>query len=46
MRLLVFLVSALILAFEIVLMRSFSITQWHHFAAMIISVALLGWDSA
>src|SRR2546422_659675 len=38
----VFLLSAAILAYEVVLMRMFSIAQWHHFAAMIISVALLG----
>ncbi len=38
----VFTLSAGILAYEVVLMRMFSIALWHHFAAMIISVALLG----
>jgi len=38
----VFLVSAAVLAYQIVLMRMFSIAQWHHFASMIISIALLG----
>ena len=35
-------VSGAALAYEIVLMRLFSIVQWHHYAAMIISLALLG----
>ena len=35
-------VSAAALGYEIVLMRLFSIVQWHHYAAMIISLALLG----
>jgi hypothetical protein len=38
----VFVLSAGILAYEVVLMRMFSVALWHHFAAMIISVALLG----
>lgn len=38
----VFCLSAAILAYEVVLMRMFSIAQWHHFAGMIISIALLG----
>jgi hypothetical protein len=42
MKLTLFLVSAAIVAAQIVLMRAFSIAQWHHFAAMIISIALLG----
>ena len=37
------LISASALAYEILLMRLLSITQWHHFAYMIISVALLGY---
>ena len=37
------LVSAGSLAYEILLMRLFSIIQWHHFAYMIISLALLGY---
>jgi spermidine synthase len=35
--------SAGTLAYEVLLMRLFSIIQWHHFAYMIISVALLGY---
>jgi SAM-dependent methyltransferase len=37
------LVSATALGYEILLMRLFSIIQWHHFAYMIISLALLGY---
>jgi len=37
------LVSATALAYEVLLMRLFSIIQWHHFAYMIISLALLGY---
>lgn len=36
------LLSASSLAYEVLLMRLFSIIQWHHFAYMIISMALLG----
>lgn len=39
----IFLLSACSLAYEILLMRLFSIIQWHHFAYMIISLALLGY---
>jgi len=39
----VLLISAVTLAYEILLMRLFSIIQWHHFAYMIISLALLGY---
>ncbi|HET8726896.1 MAG TPA: SAM-dependent methyltransferase [Alphaproteobacteria bacterium] len=35
-------VSVAMLAYEVLLMRLFSIVQWHHFAYMIISIALLG----
>jgi len=34
-------ISASALAYEVLLMRLFSIIQWHHFAYMIISLALL-----
>ena len=37
------LVSACALSYEILLTRLFSIIQWHHFAYMIISLALLGY---
>ena len=40
------LVSAAALAYEILLMRLFSIVLWHHFAYMIISLALLGYGAA
>ena len=39
-------VSAAALAFEILLMRLFSIVLWHHFAYMIISLALLGYGAS
>ncbi len=39
-------VSAAALAYEILLTRLFSIVQWHHFAYMAISVALLGYGAA
>jgi hypothetical protein len=35
--------SASALSYEILLMRLFSIIQWHHFAYMIIALALLGY---
>ncbi|MGF6917028.1 spermidine synthase [Paraburkholderia sp. 40] len=40
------LLSAAVLGYEILLMRLFSIIQWHHFAYMMISVALLGYGAA
>jgi spermidine synthase len=40
------LVSAAALAYEILLMRLFSIIQWHHFAYMMISLALLGFGAS
>jgi len=39
-------ISAAALAFEILLMRLFSIVLWHHFAYMIISLALLGYGAS
>ena len=36
-------ISASSLAYEVLLIRLFSIIQWHHFAYMIISLALLGY---
>jgi len=38
-----FLVSAAAIGYELLLMRMLSIVQWHHFAWMIISLALLGY---
>jgi hypothetical protein len=40
------LLSIAIIAFQLVLMQILSITQWHHFAYMVISVALLGFGAA
>jgi len=40
------LTSAAALAFEVLLIRVFSITQWHHFAHMVISLALLGYGAS
>ena len=42
----VFLVSASAIAYEILLMRVLSIVHWHHFAWMIISLALLGYGAS
>ncbi len=42
----VFLLSASALAYEILLMRLFSIIQWHHFAYMVIGLALLGYGAS
>jgi hypothetical protein len=39
-------VSAAAIAYELLLMRTLSIVQWHHFAYMIISVALLGYGAS
>ena len=39
-------ISAATLSYEILLMRLFAIVQWHHFAYMIISVALLGFGAS
>lgn len=45
-RMAIALASANALAYEILLMRLFSITQWHHFAYMVISLALLGYGAS
>ena len=37
------LLSSSALAYEILLIRLFSINQWHHFAYMVIALALLGY---
>jgi len=39
----VFLLSGSALAYEVLLMRLFSIIHWHHFAYMVIGLALLGY---
>ena len=40
------LISAAILAYEVLLARLFSIIQWYHFAYMVISIALLGYGGS
>ena len=40
------LLSGAAISYEILLMRLFSIVQWHHFAYMIISLALLGYGAS
>ena len=40
------LLSATALSYEILLIRLFSIIQWHHFAYMIISLSLLGYGAS
>ena len=40
------LLSASALGYEVLLLRLLSIIQWHHFAYMMISVALLGYGAA
>ena len=39
-------ISAAILAYEVLLIRLFAIIQWHHFAYMAISIALLGFGAS
>ncbi len=46
LRLSIALISAGALAYELLLMRWFSMIQWHHFAFMIISLALLGFGAS
>ncbi|MCU0596645.1 MAG: SAM-dependent methyltransferase [Desulfobacterota bacterium] len=43
---LLFFTSASVLAYEILLMRLLSISFWHHFSYMVISLALLGFGAA
>ena len=40
------LLSAAVLAYEVLLMRLFAVVHWHHFAFMMISVALLGYGAS
>ena len=40
------LLSAAVLAYEVLLARLFSIIQWYHFAYMVISIALLGYGAS
>jgi len=40
------LLSASVLSYQVILVRTFSIGQWHHFAYMVISIALLGFGAS
>ncbi|MEJ2201339.1 MAG: hypothetical protein P8X63_10060, partial [Desulfuromonadaceae bacterium] len=40
------LLSVSLIAVQLALMQSFSISQWHHFAYMVIAIALLGFGAA
>lgn len=40
------LVSTSVLSYQVILVRAFSIGQWHHFAYMVISIALLGFGAS
>ena len=42
----IFMLSAAALAYEVLLVRMFSIIHWHHFAFMVISIALLGYGAS
>lgn len=46
LRLSIALISAAAIGYEILLMRLISIIQWHHFAYMVISLALLGYGAS
>lgn len=46
LRLAISFISAAVIGYEILLTRLFSIIQWHHFAYMIISLALLGFGAS
>jgi hypothetical protein len=45
-RLAVFAVSFTTLAFEVILVRLFSFSQWHHLSFMVISIALFGFAAS
>ncbi len=40
------LTSIAVIAFQLVMMQQFAVTQWHHFAQFVIAVALLGFGAA
>ena len=42
----VFLVSAALIAYEILLFKTFAIRYWHHFAYLIVSIALIGFGAS
>ena len=45
-RLAIALISAAVIAYEVLLMALFSLIQWHHFAYLVVSVALLGFGAS
>ncbi len=45
-RFVVFVISAALIAYEILLFKLFAITYWHHFASLIVSLALLGFGAS
>jgi len=45
-RLAIALISAAVLGYEVLLMALFSLTQWYHFANMVVSIALLGFGAS
>ena len=45
-RISIALISAAVLGYEILLMALFSLIQWHHFAYMVVSIALLGFGAS
>jgi len=45
-RISIALISAAVLGYEILLMALFSLIQWHHFAYLVVSVALLGFGAS
>jgi spermidine synthase len=42
----VFLISAVLISYQILLVKMFSMQYWHHFAYLIISIALLGFGTS
>ena len=42
----IFVLTSAALAYEVLLVRLFSIIHWHHFAFMVISIALLGYGAS
>lgn len=45
-RIAIVLISAAVLAYEILLIALFSLIQWHHFAYLVVSIALLGFGAS
>ncbi len=45
-RIAVALISAAVLGYELLLLALFSLVQWHHFAYLVVSVALLGFGAS